>query len=96
MLLPLQDPDGAPFPGSAFVRVREELTRRYGGVTAYLQSPAEGAWEERGGVEKDRMVLYEVMMDTFDREWWRGYREELRVRFRQEELVVRSIEMERL
>ena len=39
-LLPLQDPDGRPFPHAAYARVRDELTDRFGGATAFLQSPA--------------------------------------------------------
>jgi hypothetical protein len=36
------------------------------------------------------------MTDDLDRTWWRDYREALRVRFRQEELVVRAMGMERM
>jgi hypothetical protein len=36
------------------------------------------------------------MSDGLDRGWWRGYREELERRFRQEKLVVRATEFEEL
>ena len=36
------------------------------------------------------------MTDTLDREWWREYRQTLERRFAQDELVVRSQEVERL
>lgn len=97
LLLPLRDPDGRPFAAAEFTRVRQQLTERFGGTTAFLNSPAEGAWkEESGEVERDQVVIFEVMVEALDRDWWRGYREELRVRFRQEELVVRAVPMERL
>ena len=98
ILLPLRDPGGTAFSNSAFTRVRTELTERFGGVTAYLQAPAQGVWkdEEEGRVERDEVVVIEVMVDDLDRGWWAGYREDLRDRFEQEELVVRAMEMERL
>lgn len=89
--LPLRDNAGAAFPKSEFTRVRAELTDRFGGVTAYLRSPALGAWEdEDGDVQRDEVVLFEVVADTLDRDWWRAYRETLCRRFRQEEVLVRA------
>lgn len=96
ILLPVRDERGEPFPSSAFVRVRDELTGRFGGVTAYLHSPAEGVWREEDGVERDEIVVVEVMTDGLDRAWWQDYREELRRRFAQDELVVRALGMEML
>ena len=70
-----------------------ELTERFGGVTAFLQSPASGAWkeEEEGGTVRDEMLLFEVMVERLDRAWWSGYRAELERRFRQERVVVRAL-----
>ncbi|HEX2187801.1 MAG TPA: hypothetical protein VHG51_02825 [Longimicrobiaceae bacterium] len=97
VLLPLRDNEGRPFGRVPFDRVRAELTERFGGVTAYLQSPAEGAWREPGGdVDRDDVVILEVMAGALDRAWWVGYREELERRFRQDEVVVRAMGMERL
>jgi hypothetical protein len=36
------------------------------------------------------------MTEHLDKAWWAKYRAELEKRFRQEELVIRSIEMQRL
>jgi hypothetical protein len=98
ILLPLRDNDGRPFPRADFARVRAELVERFGGVTAHSQAPAQGVWkdEEEGEVERDEIVVLEVMDDALDRDWWGRYREDLRRRFRQEELVVRAMEIERL
>src|SRR4029078_11332648 len=38
LLLPLYDNDGHRFDETAFAAVRQELTRRFGGVTAYMRS----------------------------------------------------------
>ncbi len=97
LLLPLYDNEGRRFERAEFDGVQDELTERFGGVTAYLRSPARGAWkEDDGDVARDDIVIFEVMAERLDREWWRGYRERLARRFRQEELVVRALGIERL
>lgn len=96
-LLPLRDNAGQPFPRAGFERVRTELTERFGGVTAFLQSPATGAWKEDGErTVRDEVVLFELMTEALDREWWKGYRQELEHRFRQKALVVRALSAESL
>lgn len=97
VLLPLRDNDGRPFGREPFDAVRAELTERFGGVTAYLQSPAEGAWRDPGGgVDRDDVVILEVMAEALDRAWWGEYRRRLERRFRQDEVVVRALAMDRL
>jgi hypothetical protein len=96
ILLPLRDDHGDPFPRADFARVRAELVERFGGVTAYLQAPAQGVWKDEGEVEHDEIVVLEVMVDALERRWWRRYCDELRRRFRQEALVIRAMKMERL
>ncbi|CAN5909022.1 hypothetical protein BH23GEM7_BH23GEM7_40880 [soil metagenome] len=97
LLLPLYDNQGNRFDRGAFDEEQAELTERFGGVTAYLRSPARGAWREEGGeVARDEIVIFEVMADPLDRAWWRDYRERLERRFRQEELVLRALGAERL
>src|SRR6185436_14131610 len=46
LLLPLMDQDGKPFPRSQYRKIREVLTERFGGLTAYTRAPAEGLWDE--------------------------------------------------
>ncbi len=96
-LLPVFDNEGAHFPKDAFERVRRELTEKFGGVTAFMQSPAMGLWEDEAGeVRHDDLVGFEVMTDALEREWWRGYREQLTTRFRQREIVMRASSFARL
>ena len=74
-----------------------DLVVRYGGVTAFLRSPADGAWrEDGGGVDTDEVVMFEVMVEDLDREAWSRYREVLERRFAQDELVIRATATERL
>ena len=97
ILLPLRDNAGAPFAHAEFERVRRELAERFGGVTFYARSPAVGIWrDDDGDVDRDEIVIAEVMAEGEDRAWWRAYRGELERRFRQEEMVVRSTKCERL
>jgi hypothetical protein len=96
-LLPVSDNDGNRIEKHEFDRVRRELTERFGGVTAFMRSPAIGHWaDETGSVRRDELVGFEVMTETLDRAWWRDYRETLEKRFRQDEIVVRATPFERL
>ncbi len=95
--LPTFDNDGARFPKYEFDRVRRELTERFGGVTAFMRSPAMGLWEDDAGqVRRDDLVSFEVMAETLDRDWWRNYREQLGKRFRQQEILMRASSSELL
>lgn len=90
-LLPLRDNQGVPFPQAMFAQVREELTAAFGGVTAYPHSPALGLWEDAGEVQRDRLVLFEVLVEALDPPWWAAYRDRLCRRFRQEAIQIRII-----
>ena len=95
--LPVVDNAGVHFGKEEFGRVRRELTERFGGVTAFMRSPAMGLWEdETGEVRRDDLVSFEVMTETLDRDWWRDYREQLGKRFRQQQIVMRASSFELL
>ena len=97
LILPLYDNDRRPFSPTEFLRVRRELTERFGGVTAYTRAPAEGFWEDADGhTRRDDVVIVEVMAEMLERDWWAGYTAELAGRFDQEEMVVRAIAFEPL
>jgi hypothetical protein len=76
--------------------VRDELTEAFGGVTMHINAPAEGLWENDGNVDRDRIVVVEVMTSNLDRDWWAAYRKELEARLNQEEIVIRASETQRL
>ena len=97
LFLPLYDNDGQAFAKPLFDTVRGELTERFGGVTAFVRSPAVGAWEDDSGdVQRDDVVLFEVMADHVDHGWWAAYRAQLEHRFQQDEVLVRAVRTERL
>jgi hypothetical protein len=97
LLLPLYAEAGERLPNDLFAAVRTELVDRFGGLTAYSRAPAKGLWrDDERQVERDDIVVYEVMVPQLDRGWWAGYREALTQRFRQKELVVRAQPVELL
>ena len=97
ILLPLTDNEGRPFGSEMYARVREALVETYGGLTAFSRSPAEGVWEaEEGKRSRDDIVVFEVMSNYLDRAWWRRFREKLERDFKQDEIIVRAREVERL
>lgn len=97
LLLPLYDKQGRRNDRSRFDSVRSELTTKFGGLTCYARTPIEGLWkpDESTAVERDDLVIYEVMVREVNRSWWKEYRESLEARFDQAELVIRchSIEL---
>lgn len=49
ILLPLHDNSGQLFDGEKYAEVRQQLTERFGGLTAFTPSPAQGTTTEDGG-----------------------------------------------
>lgn len=97
LFLPLYDNTGSPFPKARFDEVRAELTDKFGGATAFLRAPAVGAWEDDSGeVQRDEVVLLEVMAERLDRAWWARYRGDLERRFQQDEILARATQVDRL
>lgn len=95
IILPLYGNDGEAIAGALFGEVRQELLDRFGGVTAFTRAPAQGLWQDGGRVRRDDVLLYEVMVESLDAEWWKAYRRTLEARVEQEELVVRAHVIER-
>jgi len=97
ILLPLYDNEGKPFTQDEFLRVRDALSERFGGITTYMRSPARGLWKEtQDTTVHDDIVIYEVMTAELDRVWWKKYRHQLTANFRQALLIVRVSEVELL
>jgi hypothetical protein len=96
ILLPLLDTDGAAFPAESYDQLANELTERFGGVTSFARSPAEGRWRKEGATERDEIVVLEVMADQLDRPWWLELRTKLMRKFNQDDIVIRIHAIERL
>jgi len=76
-------------------RTRRELVEAFGGLTAYLRTPAQGVWTSPdGGRAHDDVVMVEVVAEKIDRGWWREYTQRLARRFEQEAIHVRALQVD--
>jgi hypothetical protein len=90
ILLPVRDNDGKPFGPHPFEEIAWNLSKTFGGITAYNRAPAEGRWETSGKTQHDDVLVVEVMVETLDAAWWATFRRELEVTFRQHRVIVRA------
>ena len=68
---------GSDSPPSLYDDVTRELTDRFGGVTAYTRSPAEGRWQSGTSEHHDDVLVVEVMVEKLDPTWWSKFRQKL-------------------
>ena len=90
ILLPTFDNEGKRFPQDMYRAIGDELVARFSGLTAYNRAPAEGHWTSGDQTARDEIVVFEVMVQDLDENWWSQYRRELEGRLRQESVVIRS------
>jgi hypothetical protein len=92
IFLPLQDNRGKPIAERHFKGLAEELSERFGGLTAYIRAPATGLWKKQQNARmlRDEIVIYEVIIGRLDRRWWRQKRQALQQTFRQQEILIRA------
>jgi hypothetical protein len=96
VLIPVRDNAGVPFGTHLVEEVTLNLSKKFGGITAYTRAPAEGRWEAGGTTQHDDMLIVEVMVFEIDKPWWRSFREHLEHTFRQERIIVRAQAIELL
>ncbi|MCE7886961.1 MAG: hypothetical protein DYH13_05590 [Alphaproteobacteria bacterium PRO2] len=95
IFLPLFDDQKKIFSSDCFLSVKNQLIDEFGGMTAFTQSPATGLWQNTDDeVVKDRIVIFEVMTEKFDPEWWRSYRRLLEDQFKQDKIIIRTFQIE--
>jgi hypothetical protein len=90
LFLPVRDNDGNAFPAAHFLNIRQELTKAFGGLTAFTRAPAEGLWtDSKNAISSDDIVIFEVMLKQLDEPWWRAYKQLLEQIFSQDEIIIR-------
>jgi hypothetical protein len=89
IFLPLRDNQGCAFAASDFADIRQTLTEKFGGLTAFSRVPADGTDKDGGQERRDELIVFEVMTDTLERGWWSTYRQDLERRFRQDRILIR-------
>jgi hypothetical protein len=90
ILLPLYDKAGKRFPQRFYDDLKVELSKKFGGLTAYTRSPAEGLWKRRSRTLREDIIVYEVMTRMRSASWWKQFRKQLESRFKQTEIIVRA------
>jgi hypothetical protein len=96
ILLPLSDMQGQTFPSGKFDRLAQKLTEKFGGVTTFTRTPAEGRWKNGASTELDDIAVIEIMTETIDRGWWADLRTHLEQEFAQTEILIRCHETQQL
>ncbi len=94
LFIPTQDNDGNAFPKETHEQIKLECLEKFGGVTGFTQSLAEGLWDEGDKVQADRIVIYEIITDEIEKPWWYVYQEKLERRLNQEKILIRWSEIE--
>jgi hypothetical protein len=91
ILLPLTTNSGLEQPQELFREFESDLIERYGGLTAYIQSPAQGHWKDGDDrTSKDQIVVFEVMARVLDASWWSARRQQAEKDFGQSQIVIRA------
>jgi hypothetical protein len=91
IFLPLFDNQGNQFSADKFSEVRQSMVTRYGGVTIYKQA-ASGLWEnESGHIDKDTLIVMEVIIKKLHKRWWKHLRQSLEKDFQQNRILIRAL-----
>jgi hypothetical protein len=96
VFLPLDKGSGARLDAEVIDGIVAGLADRFGGATAFTRSPAEGLWKQQQEVQRDRIVIVEVIVDDVDEAWWKDYRARLEEQLEQEEVLIRATPCRRL
>jgi hypothetical protein len=89
VFLPLETGCGHRIGAEVIKGIINGLADCFGGATAFTRSPADGLWKHGSSLEKDRIVIIEVMVREVDDAWWSGYRRRLEEEFEQDEVMIR-------
>jgi len=91
LLLPLNDSQGTAFSEGLFKDVQVQLTEKFGGLTVYQRSPAEGYWKDGSSpVVQEAMLVHEVLTGNIDEGFWNHLKSTLCKKFKQEDILITS------
>ncbi len=96
IFLPVRDNEKRAFDQSKFAAVRKTLVDRFGGATSFARAPAQGVNHSDGEIQKDDIIIMEVMTEDLDLEWWASYRASLEREFSQDEILIRASAVRKL
>lgn len=97
IFLPLYNRDGEPIAVENYKELRTELTEHFGGLTTYSRSPATGVWKDpNDDLAIDKIIVYEVVAESREVKYWQNLKVVLEKKFDQEEIMIRSQNIELL
>jgi hypothetical protein len=89
ILLPITTPSGDKFPRAHYERTEKELISRFKGFTAHTRAPASGLWKnDDATLERDDLIVYEVLVQERESQWWAVFRQSLETLFKQDEILI--------
>jgi inorganic pyrophosphatase len=93
LFLPMYDNKGIVFPEKYYHRIREELTQNFGGTTFYFRSPVSGTWKQENNVIKDELLVAEIFTQEEGISFFIKYKSKLETRFKQDEIIIRVMDI---
>ena len=90
--LPLTYNDGRPIEKEKFQLTRQELITRFGGLTSTPPGfPLQGWWQSTQSVVMDDIVIWTVLTQADEDQFFLKYKDILKQRFAQEEVFLVKI-----
>ncbi|MBS4028114.1 MAG: hypothetical protein KGZ58_05680 [Ignavibacteriales bacterium] len=89
--LPILYNDGTEIETGKFDTIEQELVEQFGGVTAMQrQFPLKGMWKGERQTYLDKIVVFTVVdfRGSVGQDFFTHYKEELKQRFQQEEILI--------
>ncbi|MFO0965618.1 MAG: hypothetical protein U0793_08555 [Gemmataceae bacterium] len=97
ILLPLKFNDGSEVPSALITETILELEQKFGAVSAESQT-IHGHWRDQGVVFRDQLVR--IFIDVLDisenRDFFSGFKETLKERFKQLEIWLTTFPVEKM
>lgn len=90
VFLPLEGKNGRR---PDIVRIEAEFDQKFGGVSTYRQSPVSGKWLKDGRVERDDLLVIEVLAGSFDTQYWSKFRSGLEKLLGEQEILIRALKI---
>lgn len=94
LLLSLYNNEGKAFPSSHYEKVKLFFNDKFGGITMYTRTSVVGLWKESPhSTVKDELIIYEILSDQLEKDFWQHYKSDLQSLFQQEEMVIKACEI---
>ncbi|MDP3025846.1 MAG: hypothetical protein Q8O10_09995 [candidate division Zixibacteria bacterium] len=90
--LPLTYNDGTAIESHKFELTRKELLEKFGGFSVLRASDlVEGWWQFGERIIRDDIRIFRVVTDKDDEPFWKEYKERLKTRFVQKDILIVNI-----